>query len=78
MPDMCNSPIRKSSSSSDGNANARYELLERREGNKHQGVLSDHTIRLTGAKAQDLHLTGTLRTPRDDIWHPKQLNLALA
>ena len=33
--------------------NARYEVLERRKVNTHQGLLSDHTIRLTGAKAQE-------------------------
>ena len=33
--------------------NARYEVLERRKVNKNQGLLSDHTIRLTGAKAQE-------------------------
>ena len=33
--------------------NARYEALESREVNKKQGLLSDQTIRLTGAKAQD-------------------------
>jgi len=33
--------------------NARYEVLERRKVNTHQGLLSDHTIRLTGAKVQE-------------------------
>jgi putative transposase len=33
--------------------NARYEVLECRKVNKNQGLLSDQTIRLTGAKAQD-------------------------
>jgi putative transposase len=33
--------------------NARYEVLERRKVNTHQGLLSDHTIRLTGAKSQE-------------------------
>jgi len=33
--------------------NARYEVLERRKVNTYQGLLSDHTIRLTGAKAQE-------------------------
>jgi putative transposase len=33
--------------------NARYEVLERRKVNTPQGLLSDHTIRLTGAKAQE-------------------------
>jgi hypothetical protein len=32
--------------------NARYEVLEHRKVNKKQGLLSDQTIRLTGAKAQ--------------------------
>jgi Transposase DDE domain/Domain of unknown function (DUF4372) len=32
--------------------NARYEVLEHRKVNKNQGLLSDQTIRLTGAKAQ--------------------------
>jgi len=33
--------------------NARYEVLECRKVNKKQGLLSDQTIRLTGAKAQE-------------------------
>jgi putative transposase len=33
--------------------NARYEVLERRKVNHNQGLLSDQTIRLTGAKAQE-------------------------
>ncbi len=33
--------------------NARYEVLERRKINKNQGLLSDQTIRLTGAKSQE-------------------------
>jgi len=33
--------------------NARYEVLEHRKVNKKQGVLSDQSIQLTGAKAQD-------------------------
>jgi hypothetical protein len=33
--------------------NARYEVLERRKVNKTQGLLSDQTIRLTGAKSQE-------------------------
>jgi putative transposase len=33
--------------------NARYEVLERRKVNYNQGLLSDQTIRLTGAKAQE-------------------------
>jgi len=33
--------------------NARYEVLEHRKVNKNQGLLSDQTIRLTGAKAQE-------------------------
>jgi putative transposase len=33
--------------------NARYEVLERRKFNKNQGLLSDQTIRLTGAKSQE-------------------------
>jgi IS4 transposase len=33
--------------------NARYEVLERRKVNTHQGLLSDHTIRQTGPKAQE-------------------------
>ncbi len=33
--------------------NARYEVLERRKVNKNQGLLSDQTIRLTGAKSQE-------------------------
>jgi hypothetical protein len=33
--------------------NARYEVLDQREVNKKQGLLSDQTIRLTGTKAQD-------------------------
>jgi putative transposase len=36
--------------------NARYEALESREVNKKQGLLSDQTIRFTGAKAQDCPL----------------------
>jgi hypothetical protein len=34
-------------------SNARFEVLESRKINKKQGLLSDQTIRLTGAKAQD-------------------------
>jgi hypothetical protein len=33
--------------------NAHYEMLEHRKVNKNQGLLSDQTIRLTGAKAQE-------------------------
>jgi len=33
--------------------NARYEVLERHKVNKSQGLLSDQTIRLTGAKSQE-------------------------
>ena len=33
--------------------NARYEVLEHRQVKKNQGLLSDQTIRLTGAKAQE-------------------------
>lgn len=33
--------------------NARYEVLEHRKVNQNQGLLSDQTIRLTGAKAQE-------------------------
>jgi putative transposase len=33
--------------------NARYEVLEHRQVNRKQGLLSDQTIRLTGAKAQE-------------------------
>ncbi len=33
--------------------NARYEVLEHRKVNKSQGLLSDQTIRLTGAKSQE-------------------------
>jgi putative transposase len=33
--------------------NARYEVLERRKVNDNNGLLSDQTIRLTGAKAQE-------------------------
>ena len=33
--------------------NAVYEVMESRKVNKKQGLLSDQTIRLTGAKAQE-------------------------
>jgi putative transposase len=33
--------------------NARYKVLEQRQVNKNQGLLSDQTIRLTGARAQE-------------------------
>jgi transposase len=33
--------------------NARYEVLEHRQVKKNQGLLSDQTIRLTGAKSQE-------------------------
>ncbi|MDP1761572.1 MAG: IS4 family transposase [Deltaproteobacteria bacterium] len=36
--------------------NARYEVMEHHKVNKSQGLLSDQTIRLTGAKSQQCHI----------------------
>jgi hypothetical protein len=46
--------------------NARYEVLEQRKVNKKQGVLSDQTIRLTGAKAQACRVPLRRVAYRDD------------
>jgi putative transposase len=50
---MPNSPPKKIFFVTRQKRNARYEVLEHRKVNKNRGLLSDQTIRLTGAKAQE-------------------------